>query len=105
MSDYSTNNDFENILERLLANIDDSLDKTQGSIIYDALAPAAAELAQCYIALDVYSDQTYLLIPMVINHLYIDFQPNQQFRIHLYIHQFLILQLFYKHIHHVHLVY
>lgn len=61
MSDYSTNNDFENILERLLANIDDSLDKRQGSIIYDALAPAAAELAQCYIALDVYSDQTYLL--------------------------------------------
>lgn len=61
MSNYSDNNDFENILERLLSKVDDTLDKRQGSIIYDALAPAAAELAQCYIALDVYSDQTYLL--------------------------------------------
>lgn len=61
MSNYSENNDFEDILERLLANVSDDLDKRQGSIIYDALAPAAAELAQCYIALDVFTDQTYLL--------------------------------------------
>lgn len=61
MSNYSENNDFNNILDRLLSSIPDDLDKRQGSIIYDALAPAAAELAQCYIALDVYTDQTYLL--------------------------------------------
>ena len=61
MSNYSENNGFEDILARLLANVDSSLDTRQGSIIYDALAPAAAELAQCYIALDVFSDQTYLL--------------------------------------------
>jgi len=61
MSNYSDNNGFEDILQRLLANVDSSLDKRQGSIIYDALAPAAAELAQCYIALDVFTDQTYLL--------------------------------------------
>jgi uncharacterized phage protein gp47/JayE len=61
MSNYSDGNDFQSILDRLLANVDDNLDKRQGSIIYDALAPAAAELAQCYIALDVYTDQTYLL--------------------------------------------
>lgn len=61
MSNYSNGNDFKDILDRLLANVDDSFDKRQGSIIYDALAPAAAELAQCYIALDVYTDQTYLL--------------------------------------------
>lgn len=61
MSSYSENNDFNSILERLLANVDNTLDKRQGSIIYDALAPAAAELAQAYIALDVYTDQTYLL--------------------------------------------
>ena len=61
MSNYSEGNGFEEILERLLSNVDNSLDKRQGSIIYDALAPAAAELAQCYIALDVYTDQTYLL--------------------------------------------
>lgn len=60
MNSFSENNDFENILSRLLSRVDDSLDKRQGSIIYDALAPAAAELAQCYIALDVYVDQTYL---------------------------------------------
>lgn len=61
MSDYSENNSFEEILERLLDNVDAGLDTRQGSIIYDALAPAAAELAQCYIALDVFTDQTYLL--------------------------------------------
>lgn len=61
MSDYSEGNDFNSILDRLLANVSNDLDKRQGSIIYDALAPAAAELAQCYIALDVFLDQTYLL--------------------------------------------
>ena len=61
MSSYSQDNDFSDILARLLANVDDNLDKREGSIIYDALAPAAAELAQAYIALDVYTNQTYLL--------------------------------------------
>lgn len=60
MSSYSTKNDFEDILQRMLNRVPDTFDKRQGSIIYDALAPAAAELAQCYIALDVYQDQTYL---------------------------------------------
>lgn len=53
-------NDFKTILNRLLSNVDDSLDKRQGSIIYDALAPAALELAQCYAELDIYYEQTYL---------------------------------------------
>ena len=57
---YSDNNTFEDILKRMLARVPDTLDKRQGSIIYDALAPAAAELAQCYISLDVFLDQTYL---------------------------------------------
>lgn len=60
MYSFSQNNDFEDILKRMLDRIPDTLDKRQGSIIYDALAPAAAELAQCYIALDIYQDQTYL---------------------------------------------
>lgn len=60
MFNFSEKNDFKDILQRMLDKIPDDLDKRQGSIIYDALAPAAAELAQCYIALDVYSDQTYL---------------------------------------------
>ena len=67
MSRYSEGNDFQDILDRLLEKVDDNLDKREGSIIYDALAPAAAELAQCYIALDVYTDQTYLLNAVGIN--------------------------------------
>lgn len=61
MFNFSQNNSFNDILNRCLSRISDTLDKRQGSIIYDALAPACAELAQCYIALDVYADQTYLL--------------------------------------------
>jgi len=43
----------EAILERMLARVPGDIDKRQGSIIYDALAPAAAELAQMYIELDI----------------------------------------------------
>ncbi|MBR3697613.1 MAG: baseplate J/gp47 family protein [Clostridia bacterium] len=42
---------FESILQRMLDNISDDIDKREGSIIYDALAPAAAEMAQMYIKL------------------------------------------------------
>lgn len=41
--------DYENILARMLARVPDSLDKRQGSIIYDALAPAAVEFTEAYI--------------------------------------------------------
>ena len=61
MFSFSEGNSFNEILERCLARIPDSLDKREGSIIYDALAPACAEMAQLYIALDVYADQTYLI--------------------------------------------
>jgi uncharacterized phage protein gp47/JayE len=40
------------ILARMLAQVPDTEDKREGSIIHDALAPAAAELAQAYISLD-----------------------------------------------------
>lgn len=43
--------DYEIILNRMLDKIPDTLDKREGSIIYDALAPAAAEIAQMYIVL------------------------------------------------------
>lgn len=52
--------DYKTILNRLLESVDDTLDKRQGSIIYDALAPAAMELAQCYASLEIYKEQTYL---------------------------------------------
>ncbi len=41
--------DFENILARMLSRVPDTLDKRQGSIIYDALAPAAVELTEALI--------------------------------------------------------
>ena len=44
---------FEAILERLLERVPDTLDKREGSIVWNALAPAAAELAQIYINLDL----------------------------------------------------
>lgn len=43
---------YEALLERALSRVPDDLDKRQGSIIYDAIAPACAELAQVYIELD-----------------------------------------------------
>lgn len=42
---------YEEILQRCLDRVPNSLDKRQGSIIYDALAPCCVELAQLYIKL------------------------------------------------------
>ena len=44
---------YETILQRMLFRVPDDIDKRQGSIIYDALAPAAAELAQLYMEMDI----------------------------------------------------
>lgn len=43
--------DYDTILQRMLDRVSSQIDKREGSIIYDALAPAAAELAQMYIVL------------------------------------------------------
>ncbi len=43
---------YENILKRVLGAVGTDVDKRQGSVIYDAVAPACAELAQIYIALE-----------------------------------------------------
>lgn len=51
---------FEYLMESMLSRVPDSLDKREGSIIYDALAPAAAELAQMYIRLDATRDLTFI---------------------------------------------
>lgn len=50
---------YEYILNRMLNNAPSGIDKREGSIIYDALAPAAAELAQAYINLDIILTETY----------------------------------------------
>jgi uncharacterized phage protein gp47/JayE len=44
---------FETILQRMLARVPNDIDKWPGGVIYDALAPAAAELAQLYAELDI----------------------------------------------------
>ena len=43
---------FDVIMVRMLGRVPDSFDKREGSVIYDALAPAAMELCEAYIALD-----------------------------------------------------
>lgn len=50
---------YEVIMQSLLDRVPDSVDKREGSIVYDALAPAAAELAQGYINLDIVLNETY----------------------------------------------
>jgi Baseplate J-like protein. len=55
---------FEAIIERMLARLPDDIDKRQGSVVHDLLAPAAAELAQAYIEMDNvlnlgFADTTY----------------------------------------------
>lgn len=47
---------YEAILEDMMNRISDDLDKREGSIIYDALAPAAFHLAQIYFGLDFLVD-------------------------------------------------
>jgi len=43
---------YEVILQEMLDDVPDDMDKREGSIIYNALAPAAAKLAQKYASLD-----------------------------------------------------
>ncbi|ASS76808.1 phage tail protein [Tumebacillus algifaecis] len=44
---------YEAILSRMLDRVPGDVDKREGSIIYDALAPAAAEMAQMYVEMDI----------------------------------------------------
>lgn len=50
---------FEMILENMLARVPDTIDKRQGSMIYNALAPAAVELQNMYINLDTILNETF----------------------------------------------
>ena len=50
---------YEDILQRMLDRVPNTMDKREGSIIYDALAPAAAELQLMYIELDVILTETF----------------------------------------------
>lgn len=50
---------FENILKRMLSCVSDSMDKREGSVIYDALAPVAMELAGMYIELGQIANEAF----------------------------------------------
>lgn len=50
---------FESIMESLLERVPSSMDKREGSVIWDALAPCAVELQNAYIALDTILNETF----------------------------------------------
>ena len=50
---------YEKILKRMLDKVPDTIDKREGSVIYDALAPAALELQIMYIELDVILNESF----------------------------------------------
>lgn len=50
---------YEVILQRMLDRVPDNIDKREGSIIYNALAPAAVELQNMYIELDWILNQSF----------------------------------------------
>jgi len=47
---------YENILNDMLSRVPGDVDKREGSVIYDALAPAAYKLAEAYFMLDAFLD-------------------------------------------------
>jgi len=50
---------YEDILKRMLDRVPDTMDKREGSVIYDALAPAAVELQLMYIEFDIILNETF----------------------------------------------
>lgn len=50
---------YETIIRQLLSRVPNTVDKREGSVIYDALAPCGAELAQAYVELDSILTQAF----------------------------------------------
>ena len=50
---------YENILDDMLENVPSDVDTREGSVIYDALAPIAMEIAQAYSDLSVIMDECF----------------------------------------------
>ncbi|WP_270943170.1 baseplate J/gp47 family protein [Romboutsia lituseburensis] len=51
---------YEYILQSMLDRVPSVFDKREGSIIYNALAPSASELAEAYIMLNILADESYV---------------------------------------------
>lgn len=50
---------FDVIMQRMLSKVPDTVDKREGSVIWDALAPAALELQLAYIEMDVILNESF----------------------------------------------
>lgn len=50
---------FEYLMAQCMARVPDNVDKREGSVIYNALAPAIAEVAQVYIEMDILYNETF----------------------------------------------
>lgn len=50
---------YENIMDEMLDNIDNSVDTRQGSVIYDAISPVAMELEQVYSDIGLIGDECF----------------------------------------------
>ncbi len=50
---------FETLMKRMLARVPDNIDKREGSIIYDAIAPVAIEFVENYIALNAVIQESF----------------------------------------------
>lgn len=59
IGDYLDKYTFKYLMKSALDNVPDSLDKREGSIIYDALAPACYELAEYYMELKKILENTF----------------------------------------------
>lgn len=51
---------YEEIMERMLSRIPDNIDKREGSIVFDAIAPCAIELIQLYEQIDWAMNQSFI---------------------------------------------
>lgn len=59
---YSDNNSYDDIMKRILSNpLLNNVDKRVGSLIYDAVAPTALELAEAYAKMDIMQAQTFFM--------------------------------------------
>lgn len=52
MSNYEDGNSFEEIMERTLAKVSTDVDKREGSVIWNAMAPTNEEIANIFVLLD-----------------------------------------------------
>ena len=51
---------YEEIVRRILARAPDTMDKREGSILYDAVAPMAVEIQNLYLELDTILSQSFI---------------------------------------------